>query len=277
MKQTEISDIDSVDSLIQLQEKARQDSINKALEPWSEYAWGDAKFGLSIEEAKKTNALQEYSYSTMENNGSLLSRTFAFSDNSPYKEIDVVFRNQRLYAVVLFLDNIMYKYYNDDISGELRRYKQMIEKKYGAPSISNDIPNKKKIKTNEKSLIYNWVIGDKTIGIYIIEFEKETLIRLLKRNNGNTDSNGFGQKGVPMRSLIYELSRGRDYLGKNGKDDGIYREGEIEILENEYIQKNKVFTLICIIENDNEKRLWNKYNDSINMSTIKKEDDFNLF
>ena len=256
--------------------KVKQDSINNALKPLSEYAWGDAKFGMTIEEARNTDALRDYSYSSGKDDVSYLIKAFSYPNNSPYKDVVVFFQHQRLYSVSIILDNIMYKYYDEDISGKLSIFKQMIETKYCAPMICNAIPNKKKI-TKEKSLIYQWDICDKTISISIVEFEKEPFIKLIRGLNEFSKSSETRQQGVPMRSIIYELSGGRDRLGMNRNDNGIYYEDEIENMENDFIRENKIFTLLCVIESDNEKRILNEYNDSINRNKIEKEDNFNLF
>lgn len=132
-KQQKIMEQQRIDSIAQI-EKNKQDSIEKIrIDSLAQIAWGDAKFGMSIEEALKTNAFKGSTVSDYED-GQILTlpteKTYIGSSNIDVQYFRVFFKMNELCHIFIKSYSKSADYINDLESDALSIAKKF-EKKYG--------------------------------------------------------------------------------------------------------------------------------------------------
>lgn len=132
-KQQKIIEQQRIDSIAQI-EKNKQDSIEKIrIDSLAQIAWGDAKFGMSIEEALKTNAFKGSTVSDYED-GQILTlpteKTYIGSNNIDVLYFRVFFEMNELCYLSIKSYSKSADYINDLESDALSIAKKF-EKKYG--------------------------------------------------------------------------------------------------------------------------------------------------
>lgn len=129
-----------------------------------EYAWGDAKFGITMKDALKTEAFKGFkkdgSSSLIKTNG----------DNHLFSTIKVYFYKDKLYNVKIIADdNIREDEYDNKVPELIIKFKQLISEKYGDPDISHSIPTPYVIKKGYYNYIHIWTNFDnnKEIDVFV--------------------------------------------------------------------------------------------------------------
>lgn len=155
-------------------EKLLEDSIKKSeqlrIDSLSKIAWGDAKFGMSLKEAKNTNSFKEgYNYREKGNPYQSLKLFSSETKIDGISSIEATFFNDKLYRIDMESREQTANYWNTDIKNTILRLKKMIEDKYGSPTKNNGIPNFLDMNPDVYRTVCEWVIGDKHIIIQVGE------------------------------------------------------------------------------------------------------------
>ncbi len=147
-------------------ETARIDSLQKIkIDSLEDYAFGDAKFGMTIKELKKTDAFK----------GGFFCEFFVSPplENERFGSMLFNVRGQ-VFNDTLYRVNIESYYKTANyIDAELQVAVEILEskfsEKYGNPKISNPFPKIFDFKPGYAYVIYSWEIGDKKISITMDE------------------------------------------------------------------------------------------------------------
>ena len=148
---------DSVAEVIKIQEIEKK----KVKDSLSEFAWGDAKFGISIKEALKTKAFKGFE----KYNPDCISKTNGIDDL--FYKIQAFFYQDKLYRVTISSYSFKSDKYYDKGQEISEKYKSLIFEKYGAPDYSYSMPRPFSFSEGDCNSLYKWIISNKHITIMI--------------------------------------------------------------------------------------------------------------
>lgn len=148
---------------INLLEKVRIDSLEKI-------AWGDLKFGMSLDEAKKTKTFKD-AMRSYKDKDSFKQFLLAGNDNRiiGFKPVYASFFNEKLYQIDFDSHWETANYYDSDIREKVYNLKKLIEKKYGKPTRDYGFPSFLAMRPRQSIQAFGWVIGNKHIYIGVSE------------------------------------------------------------------------------------------------------------
>ena len=149
---------DSIAKVMKLQEIEK----NRVKDSLAVFAWGDAKFGISMSEALKTDAFKGFK---KDNYNNRITKSYGY--DALFHEVIALFNHDKLYRVVLESDMISYEKYNTKVPEISEKYKTLISEKYGCPDVSYPIPNPYTIEKGVYYFIYNWDVNNKQIYIAV--------------------------------------------------------------------------------------------------------------
>jgi len=144
-------------------EKARIDSL-------SQIAWGDAKFGMSFKEVKKTNSFKgacDYS-----EKGSPYQTQKLYSSLTKIEGISSIkakFFNDRLYRIEMESYSSTANYWDTDVKCTTYLLESLIKEKYGSPTKDYGFPEFHETRPNVYKDVYEWNIDKKRILIQVGE------------------------------------------------------------------------------------------------------------
>lgn len=146
-----------------LDEKARIDSL-------SQIAWGDAKFGMSFKEAKKTNSFKEaYGYSDKGSPYQTLKLYTSLTKIEGILSIKALFFNDRLYRIEMESYKKTANYWDTDIKSTTYLLEYLIKEKYGSPTKDYGFPEFHKMRPDNYYDVYEWNIDKKRMLIQVGE------------------------------------------------------------------------------------------------------------
>lgn len=151
----------------------RQDSIDKIRnDSLAQNAWGEAKFGMSIEDVKNTVTFSEAKILKYNEKSDPFSRLLTIiykSSNEGILSINASFFNNRLYRVDIESQYKTANYFDTQIQETALRLRRLVVEKYGEPSRDYGFPNLIKMNPDKEIMAYAWEIGYKTIYIGVDE------------------------------------------------------------------------------------------------------------
>lgn len=153
------------DSIAEM-EKAK--ALLKKNQELAEIAYGDAKFGMTVEEAQKTNVCKDsrlfLDYDEIKKID-LISLDYEQSEiGSTSFDIEFRFFNNRLYRAHFDSNPIQSNEYNGRLKQHLEELKDIISVKYGEPR-SAGFPDMQELSSTQATLVYSWQCLTKGIQI----------------------------------------------------------------------------------------------------------------
>ncbi len=145
------------------EEKVRIDSL-------SQIAWGEAKFGMSVKDVKATKAFKNaFGFRDKNNPFQSLELTLADTNIDGIYSIKVSFFNDRLFRVDMESWTRNANYYDTEIKETVDELKNLIQEKYGEPTVNNGFPDFIELKPDRPITAYSWTVGEKRIYIDVKE------------------------------------------------------------------------------------------------------------
>ena len=162
-----------------LAEKLKSDSIfdsiqNVHTDSLARIAWGDAYFGISIDDARKTKVFKKASFYNNSFNELYGSAHLALAD-AELRQMFVVhalFFNNRLYEIELKTLTRNANYYDTYIRDAVDYLKDLIQEKYDIPTEYNGFPSFLQMQPGRERIAYGWKIGVKYIVITVKEVQE---------------------------------------------------------------------------------------------------------
>ncbi|HZK93583.1 MAG TPA: hypothetical protein VFC67_05200 [Prolixibacteraceae bacterium] len=152
-------------------EQSRIDSLEQVrVDSLALIAWGDANFGMSLKETKKSKIFKNAFISGDKNDA--YQSLILFSDETNIEgmsSIAAAFFKDKLFRVDLESNEKNANYYDTDIKETVLRLKGLIENKYGKPTVEHGFPGFFEMKPDKGITAYSWQIGDKYISIDVKE------------------------------------------------------------------------------------------------------------
>lgn len=156
-------------------EKRRQDSILIAdsikadeirIKSLEHIAWGDTKFGMTVDDVKKSNAFSK---------GQLWKGVFSVSNDSTqiggreFRSIYAKFYNDKLYRIEIYSKPRELEPFEDFLK-DIEALRGTICVKYGKPKFVENNTNyiSSQLMEKQNAELFRWEIGRKNIAIYII-------------------------------------------------------------------------------------------------------------
>jgi len=155
---------------IKAMEQSRIDSLERVrVDSLALIAWGDAKFGMSFNEARKTETFKKAFVSGNKNDSNRELCLFGSIDG--IFEIKANFYEDSLVSINMASYTYDANYYDTDIKETVLRLEKQIEYKYGEPTYNYGFPSFFEMKPDKGIRAYGWRIGCKIIYIDVKEVD----------------------------------------------------------------------------------------------------------
>lgn len=197
----------------QLKEKHLQDSIKIAtaridslqkirIDSLEDFAFGDAKFGMTIKQLKKTDAFKDGFFCEFFVSPPIENQRFG----STLFNVSGKIFNDTLYRVEIDTYYRTANYIDAELETSVSILKSKFTEKYGEPNTSNPYPKIFDFKPGRSYLIYSWEIGDKKISISMDEKDSGSEYKA----SGIIYSEKYTQQFYRYNDRIYRKSKQKE-------------------------------------------------------------------
>ena len=148
---------------LEFQEKQAESIKIKRNDSLSKIAWGDAKFGMSIKEAKKTNTFKGIREKLVFTDYKTLTISYPQTKIDGINEIEASFFKDRLGYIHMYSRYYTAHYFDSELLDISDNLSKLIKEKYGDPNDKMQYPKITELRPGKGVKIFEWQIGKKNI------------------------------------------------------------------------------------------------------------------